>query len=180
VSAQPSQCDRVMAVLADDAPHTIEEIHERAGTMRLNSRVAELRDRLRPQGRTIACWRHEGTYAYQLVALGEADSERGGCQTSARDESASPSALPDRSSGAGVGVAAAPAPSPPSHVTETRESLNEMLREELALAYESLEKLMWAVPVSDAAGARRDERVVVVRRQISELESALIFEGAAA
>jgi hypothetical protein len=34
--------------------------------------------------------------------------------------------------------------------------------------------------VSDAAGARRDERVVVVRRQISELESALIFEGAAA
>lgn len=42
---QPSQCDRVLEVLSDGQWHTIAEIHERAGTMRLNSRISELRQR---------------------------------------------------------------------------------------------------------------------------------------
>jgi hypothetical protein len=40
-----SQCQRVLDVLKDGRWHTITEIHERAGMMRLNSRVAELRSR---------------------------------------------------------------------------------------------------------------------------------------
>lgn len=63
-----SQCDRVLVVLADGLPHDIQEIHDRAGTMRLNSRVAELRTR----GHEIVCTRDRDTYAYQLVSsLGE-------------------------------------------------------------------------------------------------------------
>jgi hypothetical protein len=50
---EPSQCARVLAVLQDGKPHSIQEIHERAGTMRLNSRVSELRTR----GHPIRCWR---------------------------------------------------------------------------------------------------------------------------
>lgn len=66
-----SQCDRVLAVLADGHPHTIDEIHDRAGTMRLNSRVAELRKR----GHDIVCTRDGATYRYQLVSLGEPGPE---------------------------------------------------------------------------------------------------------
>lgn len=40
-----SQCARVLEVLADHRFHSIQEIHQRAGTMRLNSRIAELRKR---------------------------------------------------------------------------------------------------------------------------------------
>ena len=59
-----SQCDRVLRVLRDGRPHTIAEIHARAGTMRLNSRVAELRKRY---GLEIVCWRDRQTYVYQLL-----------------------------------------------------------------------------------------------------------------
>jgi hypothetical protein len=59
-----SQCDRVLAVLADGRAHSITEIHERAGTMRLNSRVAELRKR----GHEIVCTREGDTYSYTLLA----------------------------------------------------------------------------------------------------------------
>jgi hypothetical protein len=62
-----SQCGRVLALLADGRRHTVPEIHERCGTMRLNSRVAELRTR----GYDIECVRVPGkgaaSYAYQLV-----------------------------------------------------------------------------------------------------------------
>lgn len=47
-----SQCDRVLAVLSDGRPHSIQEIHDRAGSMRLNSRVADLRKR----GLNIVHW----------------------------------------------------------------------------------------------------------------------------
>ena len=60
-----SQCARVLAVLDDGRPHTMTEIHERAGTMRLNSRISELRER----GHTITCSRVGGDYVYQLVSL---------------------------------------------------------------------------------------------------------------
>jgi hypothetical protein len=67
----PSQCERVLAVLEDGQPHDIQEIHRLAGTMRLNSRVAELRTR----GHEIVCTREGETYRYQLVLLGEPESE---------------------------------------------------------------------------------------------------------
>lgn len=43
--ARGSQCERILAVLADGKLHTTAEIHERAGHSRLNSRIAELRKR---------------------------------------------------------------------------------------------------------------------------------------
>lgn len=61
-----SQCGRVLAVLADGQPHSLQEIHAHAGPMRLNSRIAELR---RPYGRDIRCWRDRDTYWYQLVEV---------------------------------------------------------------------------------------------------------------
>lgn len=64
MTARHSQCARVLAVLSDGRPHTMTEIHRRAGTMRLNSRVAELRKR----GYPIApCKRVNGEYVYQLL-----------------------------------------------------------------------------------------------------------------
>ena len=62
MNRQPSQCDRVLDVLEDGLAHTIQEIHERAGTMRLNSRVAELRKR----GHEIVCTREGDDYFYRL------------------------------------------------------------------------------------------------------------------
>lgn len=59
-----SQCDRVLEVLADGRWHGIREIHDRAGTMRLNSRVAELRRR---RGLQIECSRIDGEYGYRLT-----------------------------------------------------------------------------------------------------------------
>ncbi len=40
-----SQCSRVLAALGDGRWHSVAAIHRQAGTMRLNSRVAELRKR---------------------------------------------------------------------------------------------------------------------------------------
>ena len=63
-----TQCGRVLAVLADGRPHTVPDIHRRAGTMRLNSRVAELRKR----GHDIVCERvkhRKGPGAYRYTWL---------------------------------------------------------------------------------------------------------------
>jgi hypothetical protein len=46
-----SQGARVLEVLADGKPHSVPDIHRKAGTMRLNSRVADLRK----QGHNIVC-----------------------------------------------------------------------------------------------------------------------------
>jgi hypothetical protein len=59
-----SQCSRVLDVLADGRSHDIAEIHARAGTMRLNSRVAELRER----GHVIRCDVRRGVYSYVLLS----------------------------------------------------------------------------------------------------------------
>lgn len=66
--ARGSQCARVLAVLQDGRPHTVPEIHDRAGTMRLNSRIAELRKR----GHNIICEHTPGetgagAYSYRLI-----------------------------------------------------------------------------------------------------------------
>jgi hypothetical protein len=63
-----SQCARVLSVLADGKPHTVPDIHRRAGTMRLNSRVADLRK----QGHNIVCERvpgRKGAGAYRYTWL---------------------------------------------------------------------------------------------------------------
>lgn len=66
-----SQCDRILEVLTDGLPHSMREIHDRAGFMRLNSRVSELRER----GHVITCDRAGGRYVYQLISSrGETDS----------------------------------------------------------------------------------------------------------
>lgn len=61
-----SQNARVFTVLADGEPHSAAEIHRRAGFMRLNSRVAELRTK----GLVITCEHVGGTgpeaFVYQL------------------------------------------------------------------------------------------------------------------
>ena len=71
------QCGRVLEVLADGQSHSVTEIHQRAGTMRLNSRVSELRRHLKEEGQTIVCTRAGGTgpdsYLYTLVPLREAE-----------------------------------------------------------------------------------------------------------
>ncbi len=58
-----SQCSRVLEVLRDGKPHSIEEIHERAGTMRLNSRISDLRR----MGYFITYFRKDGLHTYQLL-----------------------------------------------------------------------------------------------------------------
>lgn len=65
---QTTHCQRVLDVLADGRRHSVPEIHRRAGTMRLNSRVAELRKR----GHDIVCDRIPGrkgaaSYGYTWV-----------------------------------------------------------------------------------------------------------------
>ena len=64
-----SQCARVLAVLKDGQPKTIQEIHARAGTMRLNSRMSDLRK----QGYDIRYWREGQLHVYQLVNGGVGD-----------------------------------------------------------------------------------------------------------
>lgn len=72
VAGRDSQATRILRVLSDRKPHTVTEIHRRAGTSRLNSRVAELRPKLRAQGLEIECTRIDGVptgpdaYRYQL------------------------------------------------------------------------------------------------------------------
>lgn len=74
-----SQCDRVLAVLRDGRPHTMEEIHQFAGFMRLNSRISDLRHR----GYEITCNRVDGRYVYRLLGrLEEADTVRDGSASS--------------------------------------------------------------------------------------------------
>lgn len=57
-----SQCDRVLAVLRDGDWHDINEIHRRAGTMRLNSRISDLRAR----GHLIECLPNGAKTQYRL------------------------------------------------------------------------------------------------------------------
>lgn len=68
-----SQNERILALLSDRQPHRVPDIHRAVGTCRLNSRVAELRKRLRREGQTIVCRHLEGTgaeaYEYQIVLL---------------------------------------------------------------------------------------------------------------
>ena len=52
-----SQCERVLSVLGDGRWHSVSGIHRKAGTMRLNSRISELRSR----GHEIECERRKGT-----------------------------------------------------------------------------------------------------------------------
>ena len=64
-----SQVARILAVLRDGKSHTVREIHQRAGYSRLNSRVAELRER----GYVIRCDHLEADtaterYAYVLLS----------------------------------------------------------------------------------------------------------------
>lgn len=86
------QCARVLEVLADGQPHTVTEIHRLAGTMRLNSRVAELRNHLKERGETIVCTRAGGngpdSYVYTLVS----STEPAGSPAGSEDLTSSPSA----------------------------------------------------------------------------------------
>ena len=130
-----SQCDRVMAVLADGQSHSIREIHERAGTMRLNSRIAELRKR----GHVIVCDRGGGDYAYQLISLdapeqqstgagsGSGASSEGGEARACRDlnagtvtgPSTSHEAPPPLDIGGGSSIGRAPGSFPPGDAGST-------------------------------------------------------------
>src|SRR5688572_12152151 len=63
-----SQIALILEVLKDGAPHSVPEIHQRAGTSRLNSRISDLRKK----GYAIQCWRVPGktgaaAYMYQLI-----------------------------------------------------------------------------------------------------------------
>lgn len=57
-----SQAQRILDVLSDGEKHRMEEIHQRAGFSRLNSRISELRKR----GHVISCDKTGGQYVYQL------------------------------------------------------------------------------------------------------------------
>lgn len=64
-----SQTSRILAVLWDGRPHSVAEIHRRAGTSRLNSRISDLRR----MGCEIEMTRRPGRkgaqgYVYRLVA----------------------------------------------------------------------------------------------------------------
>lgn len=74
--ARPSQSSRVAQVLLDGNWHTASEIHRRCGTMRLNSRIAELRKR---RSWEIVCEHIKGessgpnAYRYRLVGTSDGD-----------------------------------------------------------------------------------------------------------
>ena len=70
-----SQCSRVLEVLRDGKPHSIQEIHERAGTMRLNSRVSDLRS----MGWFITYYRKDGLHTYQLLYGIVREAQGAGC-----------------------------------------------------------------------------------------------------
>lgn len=74
-----SQTSRILALLSDRRPHRVPEIHRVVGTCRLNSRIAELRPRLKPDGLTIVCRHIEGlsgpeAYEYTLMPLEEVEA----------------------------------------------------------------------------------------------------------
>lgn len=58
-----SQCSRVLDVLREGGPKSIQEIHAKAGTMRLNSRISDLRK----MGFLIAYYRRDGLHTYELL-----------------------------------------------------------------------------------------------------------------
>lgn len=97
-----TQIQKVEAVLADGLWHTAEEIHKRCGFMRLNSRIAELRD---PKGRglNIECERiagvpnGAGAYRYRLIPVVATSEEAAGDGAIAR---AAQATHPAASSGA--------------------------------------------------------------------------------
>jgi biotin operon repressor len=70
---RPSQNERILEVLRDGQPHRMEEIHQRVGFCRLNSRIAELRDR----GYQITCDKGGGLYVYRLIGEVEASAASG-------------------------------------------------------------------------------------------------------
>lgn len=64
-----SQTSRILSVLWDGKEHSVTEIHRRAGTSRLNSRISDLRK----QGCVIECRRKPNrkgpsAYVYQLLS----------------------------------------------------------------------------------------------------------------
>lgn len=74
MSETTTQNSRIYEVLKDERPHSVPEIHARAGTSRLNSRISDLRRWLSPQGKTIVCERVKGrtgaaAYQYTIVPL---------------------------------------------------------------------------------------------------------------
>lgn len=66
-----SQCDRILDVLRDGKKHRMEEVHQRVGFCRLNSRISELRDR----GHNIVCDKTGGHYTYLLLPAPALTSE---------------------------------------------------------------------------------------------------------
>lgn len=95
VTRIPSQCDLIQAVLSDGQPHRMEEIHQRVGFCRLNSRIAELRSK---RGLNIVCDKSGGTYSYRLVgALSEPEPRGEGLGPEApRRTSGIPDGIPAR------------------------------------------------------------------------------------
>lgn len=59
-------------MLFDGHPHRMEEIHQRVGFCRLNSRIADLRK----QGHLIECDKSGGNYTYRLLPTSEAGVDR--------------------------------------------------------------------------------------------------------
>jgi biotin operon repressor len=90
-----SQSARVLAVLKDGKPHSVPEIHQKVGTMRLNSRVADLRK----QGHTIICERvkgKKGAAAYQYQLLSQTDILRKGKQLTLSTDDIAPRVAKER------------------------------------------------------------------------------------
>lgn len=74
--ARHSQCERILAVLADGKLHTTAEIHQRAGYSRLNSRIAELRKRGRNIQYEFVGGVGPSAHAYRLICAEDADSSQ--------------------------------------------------------------------------------------------------------
>lgn len=99
---QPSQNARILELLADGREHEMRDIHRRVGFMRLNSRVAELRNP-KHGGHNIVCRREGTSYFYRLISTeqtpGMVSSERLGQASTSPHET--PVAVSVGSSGAG-------------------------------------------------------------------------------
>jgi Helix-turn-helix domain len=88
-ATRPSQCDRVLEVLKRGGPRTIQEIHRDAGTMRLNSRISELRERgynIPPAERVRVGGK--ATWAYRLLSSEDASSTEGSMAASSVESEA--------------------------------------------------------------------------------------------
>ena len=161
------QCARVLDVLSDGEKHTVREIHERAGTMRLNSRVSELRRRLKREGSTIICTKVAGlpgpdAYEYQLVPLDTAET---GSSAAASGTDGFGVALPRE-----AGQAAVP-PLPPLPLTDAeRDALRYELEEMRERRVEIAENLA-ANPHLDQDNAR--DTLMRTERAIARLEEML-------